>query len=223
MIINIAHLYGNLLNTYGDVGNVMAFSHEARKNNYEVNTDIISIGDEFDPQKYDFVFFGGGQDYEQSIVQKDLIKKRNSLVEYIENYGILLAICGGYQLLGQYYYDAHNEKIEGLKIFDHYTINQENKNRFTGNIKIKSSLDPNEIYTGFENHGGQTFLSENQKPFGEVVEGNGNNGNDLSEGFIYKNTIGTYLHGPLLAKNKNLCESLFDIVNKRRSKWKKIN
>ncbi len=78
MIINIAHLYGNLLNTYGDVGNVMAFSHEARKNNYEVNTDVISIGDEFDPQKYDFVFFGGGQDYEQSIVQKDLIKKRDS-------------------------------------------------------------------------------------------------------------------------------------------------
>lgn len=223
MIINIAHLYGNLLNTYGDVGNVMAFAHEARKNNYEVNTDIISIGDDFDPEKYDFVFFGGGQDYEQSIVQKDLMKKRDSLVEYIENYGILLAICGGYQLLGQYYYDAHNEKIEGLKIFHHYTINQENKNRFTGNIKITSSLDPNEIYTGFENHGGQTFLSENQEPFGKVIEGNGNNGNDLSEGFIYKNTIGTYLHGPLLAKNENLCESLFDIVNKRRNKWKKIN
>lgn len=223
MIINIAHLYGNLLNTYGDVGNVMAFAHEARKNNYEVNVDIISLGDDLDAKKYDFIFFGGGQDYEQSIVQKDLIKKRASLVDYIENNGILLAICGGYQLLGQYYYDAYNNKIEGLKIFDHYTVNQSSKNRFTGNIKIRSTINPDEIYTGFENHGGVTYLSDNQQPFGEVIEGNGNNGEDGSEGFIYKNTIATYLHGPLLAKNTNLCKSLINIINNRRDKWKKVN
>lgn len=218
MKINIAHLYGNLLNTYGDVGNVMAFAYEARKNNYDVNVDIVSIGDEFDWKKYDFVFFGGGQDYEQSIVQKDLMKKRQSLVDYIENNGILLAICGGYQLLGQYYYNAYNEKIDGLKIFDHYTVNQDGKNRFTGNIKIRSTLDPEEVYSGFENHGGVTFLSEKQQPFGKVLEGNGNNGKDGSEGFIYKNTIGTYLHGPLLAKNENLCKNLINIINNRRNK-----
>ena len=145
------------------------------------------------------------------------------MVEYIENNGILLAICGGYQLLGQYYYDAYNKKIEGLKIFDHYTINQDDKNRFTGNIKVQSAFDKKSIYKGFENHGGVTFLGENQKPFAYVLEGNGNNGKDKSEGFRYKNTIGTYLHGPLLARNNNLCESLIDILINRRGKWKKIN
>ena len=223
MIINIAHLYGNLLNTYGDVGNIMAFAHEARKEGFDTNIDIISLGDDFDYKKYDFVFFGGGQDYEQSIVQKDLLKKRDSIVAYIENEGILLAICGGYQLLGQYYYDAYNKKIDGLKIFDHYTINQENKNRFTGNIKVKSALNEDDIYTGFENHGGVTFLGPNQEPFAYVIEGNGNNGKDKSEGFRYKNTIGSYLHGPLLAKNKNLCEDLINILKNRRNKWKKVN
>ena len=223
MIVNIAHLYGNLLNTYGDVGNVMAFAHEARKIGFETNIEVVSLGDDFDYKRYDFVFFGGGQDYEQSIVQKDLLKKRDGMVEYIENNGILLAICGGYQLLGQYYYDAYNKKIEGLKTLDHYTINQDDKNRFTGNIKVQSAFDKKSIYKGFENHGGVTFLGENQKPFAYVLEGNGNNGKDKSEGFRYKNTIGTYLHGPLLARNNNLCESLIDILINRRGKWKKIN
>lgn len=218
MIINIAHLYGNLLNTYGDVGNIMAFAHEARKAGFDTNIDIISLGDDFDYKKYDFVFFGGGQDYEQSIVQKDLIKKRDSIVAYIENGGILLAICGGYQLLGQYYYDAYNKKIDGLKIFDHYTMNQENKHRFTGNIKVRSALNEDDLYTGFENHGGVTFLGSKQEPFAYVVEGNGNNGKDKSEGFRYKNTIGSYLHGPLLAKNKNLCKDLINILKDRRNK-----
>ncbi len=208
MRVNICHLYGNLLNTYGDVGNVMAFAHEARKRGHEVSTEIVSIGDDFDHTRYNFVFFGGGQDYEQSVVQKDLARIRDELVKFIENDGIFLAICGGYQLLGQYYYDAYNNKIDGLKIFDHYTVNQEN-NRFTGNIKIKDTIT-GEIYEGFENHGGMTYLADGQEPFASVIEGNGNNGSDQSEGFRYKNTIGTYLHGPILARNENLCEELIN-------------
>ena len=211
--INICHLYGNLLNTYGDVGNVMAISHEAHKNGYEVNTNIVTVGDDFDPNDYDFVFFGGGQDYEQSIVQKDLGEKASKLKEFIENGGVLLAICGGFQLLGKYYYDAYNNKIDGLSIFPHYTKNQENSKRFTGPIKIKDSLT-GDIYVGFENHGGVTFLSDDQSPFGIVVEGNGNNGSDKTEGFRYKNTIGTYLHGPLLARNEVLCENVFKLIEK---------
>lgn len=210
----ICHLYGNLLNTYGDIGNIMAFSHEARKRGYEVETEIISLGDEFVPEKYDFVFFGGGQDYEQKIVQEDLLGKRDELANYIEESGVFLAICGGYQLLGKYYYDAYNNKINGLNIFDHYTENQQDGSRFTGQIKIKDNLSK-KIYEGFENHGGVTYLSKDQKALGMVIEGNGNNGKDKTEGFRYKNTIGTYLHGPLLARNNNLCNDLLNKIEER--------
>ena len=210
----ICHLYGNLLNTYGDIGNIMAFSHEARKRGYEVETEIISLGDEFVPEKYDFVFFGGGQDYEQKIVQEDLLGKRDELDNYIEESGVFLAICGGYQLLGKYYYDAYNNKINGLNIFDHYTENQHDGARFTGQIKIKDNLSK-KIYEGFENHGGVTYLSKDQKALGMVIEGNGNNGKDKTEGFRYKNTIGTYLHGPLLARNNNLCNDLLNKIEER--------
>lgn len=211
--LKICHLYGNLLNTYGDVGNIMAFAHEAKKRGYEVETEIISLGDSFDEKKYDFVFFGGGQDYEQSIVQLDLKDKKNAIQRYIENSGLFLAICGGYQLLGKYYYDAYNKKIEGLNIFDHYTKNQEEGKRFTGNIRIRDSINGS-IYNGFENHGGITYLGENQQPFGIVEEGNGNNGIDKTEGFRYKNTIGTYLHGPILARNNELCNEFLNILER---------
>ena len=216
MKINIAHLYGNLLNTYGDIGNIMQITHMLKNIGYDVNVHIISLKDRFDPNNYDFVFFGGGQDYEQRIVQKDLMLKKEAIRDYIENDGVFLAICGGYQLLGKYYYDAYDNLIEGLNIFDHYTKNHEGKLRFTGNVKIRSSVDETEIYEGFENHGGITFLAENQKPFGIVIEGNGNNGEDKTEGFRYKNTIGTYLHGPLLPRNPNLSESLLEIIVNRR-------
>ena len=211
--LKICHLYGNLLNTYGDVGNIMAFTHEAKKRGYEVETEIISLGDSFDEKKYDFVFFGGGQDYEQSIVQLDLKDKKNAIQRYIENSGLFLAICGGYQLLGKYYYDAYNNKIEGLNIFDHYTKNQEEAKRFTGNIRIRDSINGS-IYNGFENHGGITYLGENQQPFGIVEEGNGNNGIDKTEGFRFKNTIGTYLHGPILARNNELCNEFLNILER---------
>ena len=213
--LNICHLYGNLLNTYGDIGNVMALSHEAKKRGYDIENQIISLGDSFNPEDYDFVFFGGGQDYEQSIVQEDLLKKRYLIEQYIENGGVFLAICGGYQLLGKYYYDAYDNKINGLNIFDHYTQNQDNYSRFTGQIKIKDTKT-GQIYEGFENHGGVTYLSADEEAFGIVIEGNGNNGKDKTEGFRYKNTIGTYLHGPLLARNNNLCNHLLDIIVGRK-------
>lgn len=212
--INICHLYGNLLNSYGDIGNVMAFAHECHKNGFMTKTEIISLNQKFDADKYDFVFFGGGQDYEQKIVQEDLYSKKDQLIKYIENDGLLLAICGGYQLLGQYYYDAYENKIEGLKIFDHYTINQKDQKRFTGDIEIKDLLT-GDTYKGFENHGGMTFLADNQEAFGRVISGNGNNGDDKTEGFRYKNTIGSYLHGPLLARNENLARNFLKLFKEK--------
>lgn len=189
----------------------MAFEYELKKMGIKSDRKIISVGDEFLSTDYDFVFFGGGQDYEQNIVKVDLLKKRAELEKFIENDGLFLAICGGYQLLGKYYYSADGEKIEGLNIFDHYTLNQDSKSRFTGQIKIYSDRFE-ETCLGFENHGGRTFLSGEQKPFGTVIEGNGNNGEDKTEGFIYKNTIGTYLHGPILARNENLCRKIIEII-----------
>ncbi|WP_058990357.1 type 1 glutamine amidotransferase [Anaerococcus rubeinfantis] len=215
MIINICHLYGNLLNTYGDVGNVMALKYFAEKKGHQVNLDVISLDDKFDPYKYDFVFFGGGQDYEQSIVEKDLENKKENIKKYIENDGLFLAICGGFQLMGQYYYDAYNKKIEGLKIFDYYTKNQEDGNRFVGNIEIKD-LTNGEIYQGFENHGGVTYLKDKNQAFASVISGNGNNGEDSTEGFRYKNAFASYLHGPLLARNENLANTFIEIIENRK-------
>lgn len=216
MIINICHLYGNLLNTYGDVGNVMALKYFAQKKGHEVNIEVVSLKDDFDYKKYDFVFFGGGQDYEQSIVEKDLENKKENIKKYIENDGLFLAICGGYQLMGQYYYDAYDNKIEGLKIFDYYTKNQEKSNRFVGNIEIKDNKN-GQIYRGFENHGGVTFLKNRENAFASVIDGNGNNGEDKTEGFRYKNTFASYLHGPLLARNENLVNTFLEIIENNKS------
>lgn len=216
MIINICHLYGNLLNTYGDVGNVMALKYFAEKKGHKVNIEVVSLKDDFDYKKYDFVFFGGGQDYEQSIVEKDLENKKENIKKYIENDGLFLAICGGYQLMGQYYYDAYDNKIEGLKIFDYYTKNQVNSNRFVGNIEIKDN-ENGQIYHGFENHGGVTFLKNRENAFASVIDGNGNNGEDKTEGFRYKNTFASYLHGPLLARNENLVNTFLEIIENNKS------
>lgn len=189
----------------------MAFEYELKKREIISERKIVSIGDDFKAKDYDFVFFGGGQDYEQNIVKDDLIRKKDEIVKYIENDGLFIAVCGGYQLLGKYYYSADGQKLDGLNIFDHYTINQDSKQRFTGQIKIDVESF-NEVCLGFENHGGRTFLATNQTPFGIVIEGNGNNGEDKTEGFIYKNTIGTYLHGPLLARNENLCKKIIEKI-----------
>lgn len=132
-------------------------------------------------------FFGGGQDYEQTIVAKDLPSKKAALADYIAKNKVVLAICGGFQLLGQYYVQANGVKIDGLGIMGHYTLNQ-HQNRFIGDIKIHND-EFNETYYGFENHQGRTFLSDDEKPLGRVVYGNGNNKEDQTEGVHYKKRL----------------------------------
>lgn len=212
MKLNFCHLYGNLLNSNGDIGNVMALEYHAKKRAYDVNIDLVSLNDEFDPKKYDFVFLGGGQDYEQAIVGKDLKNKKEGLKEYIENGGLMLAVGGGYQILGKDYYNNNNQKIRGLDIFSYYSKKLEDNKRFIGNIKIQGYRS-GETYYGFENHSGLTFLEDDMEPFAKVISGNGNNGEDKTEGFRYKNTFGTYLHGPLLPRNENLCELFLNIID----------
>lgn len=158
--LNIAHLYGNLMNTYGDNGNILMLKYVAEKLGAHVTVDIVSLHDDFDENHYDIAFFGGGQDFEQSIIADDLPAKKESIDNYIQNDGVVLAICGGFQLLGQYYVEASGKRIEGLGVMGHYTLNQTN-NRFIGDIKIHNE-DFDETYYGFENHQGRTFLSDDQ-------------------------------------------------------------
>lgn len=205
MELNICHLYPDLLNVYGDLGNILILKYRAEKRGINVNIINVSLNDSFDPTAYDIVFFGGGQDYEQSIVSPDLINnKKASLREYIESNKVFLAICGGYQLLGNYYTTPQGEKLEGLGILDIYT--EGGDKRFIGNTIIQNQ-DSNEIYSGFENHSGRTYIG-NLKPLGKVLLGYGNNGEDGYEGCIYNNCFCSYFHGSLLSKNPELADRL---------------
>lgn len=197
--LNMAHLYGNLLNTYGDNGNLLMLKYLAEKMNIDLTSEVVSIHEPFEADKFDLTFFGGGQDFEQLIVSQDIQDKKADLTRYIESGKVMLAICGGYQLLGHYYMGAHGEKIEGIGALDHYTLSQDN-NRYIGDIVIHNP-EFNETYYGFENHNGRTFLGKGERPLGTVQEGHGNNNEDQSEGAIYKNVFCSYFHGPLLASN----------------------
>ena len=142
--LNIAHLYGNLMNTYGDNGNILMLKYVAEKLGAHVTVDIVSLHDNFDEHHYDIAFFGGGQDFEQSIIAGDLPAKKESIDNFIQNDGVVLAICGGFQLLGQYYIEASGRRIEGLGVMGHYTLNQTN-NRFIGDKECTLVLIKNPV------------------------------------------------------------------------------
>lgn len=205
MELNICHLYPDLLNVYGDVGNILILKDRAESRGIKVNVINISLKDNFKSDDMDIVFFGGGQDYEQSIVSDDLkTNKREELLKYVEDGKVLLAICGGYQLLGKYYRAPSGEKLEGLDILDIYT--EGGDTRFIGNTVIYNE-ETKETYVGFENHSGRTYIN-NLKPLGKCIYGYGNNGEDGYEGCIYKNTFCTYFHGSLLSKNPELADRM---------------
>lgn len=202
--LNVCHLYGDLMNTYGDLGNILVLKYLAAKMTINLTSEVISLDQQFDPSKYDIVVFGGGQDFEQSIVSKDIQAKKAGLTDFIEDNGSVVAICGGYQLLGHYYIGANGEKLMGIGALDHYTYKQKD-HRFIGNVEIKNE-ETGEIYHGFENHQGITFLGDGERPLGKVLEGHGNNGQDKTEGAIYKNVYCTYFHGPILARNNQIAK-----------------
>ncbi|WP_434284331.1 type 1 glutamine amidotransferase [Clostridium botulinum] len=213
MELNICHLYPDLLNVYGDIGNILVLKYRAEQRGIKINVSNVSIKDSFPINKYDIALFGGGQDYEQSIVSKDMVEtKKDDLTEYIEKGKVLLAICGGYQLLGKYYTTPEGEKLDGLDILDIYT--EGGDIRFIGNTVIKNE-EFNETYVGFENHSGRTYIG-NLKPLGKVIAGYGNNGEDQEEGCIYKNTFCTYFHGSLLSKNPELADRLLSTALKNK-------
>lgn len=204
--LKICHMYPELLNLYGDHGNVIAFSKRCQWRGIEVTIYPAGIGDPVDFTDVDFVFLGGGSDREQKLMAPDLMKKKEAFRDAVEDGLVVLAICGGYQLMGKYYRTHEGKVIPGLDILDFYTVG--GQKRLIGNVAVEIELDgEKKRITGFENHSGHTFLGDIE-PLGTVLSGYGNNMGDKMEGVRYKNVVGSYLHGPLLPKNPFITDYL---------------
>ena len=214
MKLRICHLYGNLMNTYGDNGNLLMLQHRAKKLGYEVETTLISLEEDFNAEDFDIVMFGGGQDFEQTVVAKDLQNKKEALIQYIEDNGVVVAICGGFQLLGRYYVNASGERLNGISAIDVCT-NGQFPSRLIGYIEIFNE-EFGETYLGYENHIGRTYLGKNMKPLGKVVKGFGNNEEDHVEGCHYKNVFCSYFHGPILVRNQHLADRIIETAAERQ-------
>ena len=219
--ITIGWLFPDLMNTYGDRGNIIVLSKRAEWRGIKVKVLPINIeSSQWSIVNCQLLFMGGAQDTQQEIVNRDLLgAKGRTLVSMIEKGIPGLFICGAYQFLGKYYITADNKKLPGLGLFDLYTENPgENFPRLIGNIIIKpNSLNTkyeilNTDFVGFENHGGRTYLSDKNQAFAKVIKGHGNNGEDQTEGIHYKNAIGSYLHGPILPKNPELTDLLLALA-----------
>ena len=202
------------MNTYGDNGNLLMLQHRAKKLGYEVETTLISLEEDFNPEDFDIVMFGGGQDYEQTVVAKDLQNKKDALIQYIEDNGVVVAICGGFQLLGRYYVNASGERLNGISAIDVCT-NGQFPNRLIGDVEIVNE-EFGETYLGYENHIGRTYLGKNMKPLGKVVKGYGNNEEDHVEGCHYKNVFCSYFHGPILVRNQHLANRIIETAAERQ-------
>lgn len=213
MKLKILHLFPDLLDQYFDSGNIACMKNRLKWRGIDCEIESVRRGESLpDLSDVDFILIGGGADNEQLCVCRHLLNFKNELKAYIEDNGSMLAICGGYQLLGKYY-KLKGETIEGLGILDICT--ESGEGRLIGDIILKPDFLKDCTVVGFENHGGRTFIG-NHKPFGKVLYGNGNSDNCGYDGVIYKNLIGTYLHGPLLPKNPILTDFILTNALKRR-------
>lgn len=208
-IIKIAYLYEDLMNTYGDSGDVKILRYFLKKAGYTTQIDNVSLGDPFNAFDYDFIFFGGGQDFEQTVVAKDLPRHKETLTEYINAGHPMLGVCGGYQLVGTYYKTNSGITIKGLGILPFHTVFKADK-RMIGDTRYTTQWGE---VRAFENHSGQTYFDDQEKlqPLGDMIEGYGNNPQDKKEGLRYRNFIGTYSHGPLL-RNINVAKAIMQMI-----------
>jgi CobQ-like glutamine amidotransferase family enzyme len=212
--LRFAHLYPDVMNIYGDRGNVIALRYRCQARGIELLVSEVSIGDPFDPAEFDLIMIGGGQDREQRRIAEDLLAKGPALKQAIDDGLPALAICGGFQLFGHRYVDHEGGIIPGIGVFDVETRHPGPRaDRCIGDVVL--ATDAGEV-VGFENHGGRTYLGPAAKPFGLVVRGFGNNAEDGGEGARYKNAVGTYLHGSLLPKNPALADELILAALRRR-------
>ncbi len=197
------------MNTYGDSGDVKILRYWLNQAGYQVQVDNISLEAPFNASDYDFIFFGGGQDYEQTVVARDLKRHKATLRDYIEAGRPMLAICGGYQLLGAYYETSAGDTIPGLGILPLHTVFKADS-RMIGDTEFETSFG---TVRAFENHSGRTYFDDPQKlqPLGKMIQGYGNNPEDGVEGMRYKNTFGSYAHGPIL-RNTNIAKVITQLI-----------
>jgi CobQ-like glutamine amidotransferase family enzyme len=206
--LRLIHLYPDLMSVYGDRGNVLALVRRAEWRGIAIEVRALGLGDELDPAEADLIFFGGGQDREQAVVSPDfLVQKGAAVKEAVAAGAALLAVCGGYQLLGRSYTTVDGQELPGAGLFDVRSV--PGPRRHIGNVLIETELDGQvRTLVGFENHSGQTFLGPGVRPLGRTLVGAGNNGADGTEGAVFRGAIGCYLHGSLLPKNPWLADRL---------------
>ncbi len=199
--IRVGHLYSDYLNIYADRGNIAVFARRADWRGHELDVTPLGLGGAVVPGAHDLYYIGGGQDREQLLVAADLLTKAEALREAVEGGAALLAVCGGYQLLGRGYRGFHGEDMPGIGLLPLETVAGER--RMIGDVLLECELEPGSRRTlaGFENHAGRTRLDPGAEPLGRVVSGFGNDGESGYEGCRAGRVIGTYLHGPLLPRN----------------------
>lgn len=228
MELRICHLYADLMNIYGDDGNIITLIKRCNWRDIKTEVGQVTIGDKINPGHFDFYFFGGGQDQQQVAVAADLKKTNGKLLTAAaKNGAAIFTVCGGYQLLGHYYQPQVGDKLPGVGLLDTYTV--AGNKRMIGNVVVGldqelrkaiqrtyKNRDPILNFIGFENHSGQTFLGKNVKPLGKVIKGFGNNGEDGTEGAWQGKVFGCYLHGSCLPKNPHFADFLIKLALERR-------
>jgi len=214
LALTLGHLYPDQLNLYGDRGNIIVLRRRCQQRGIELRVVSLGLGDALAPDEYDMLFIGGGQDREQAPVAQDLHDTKGiGLWAAIEDDMPVLAVCGGYQLLAHYYRPASGPDMRGLGVFDAWTIHKGPRvARCIGDMAISWN---GSTLVGFENHGGRTYLGTAQ-PLGKVLKGYGNNAEDATEGAIYRNAYGTYMHGSLLPKNPHFADYLIGLALRRK-------
>lgn len=214
--IRIGWLYPEYMNLYGDRGNVIVLEQRSRWHGLDPVVTKVGLGEQADFRQFDLLMMGGGQDREQGLIAEDFLKvKGNSLGEAIHDGLAVLAVCGGYQMLGKYFKTHKGEKLTFTGILDLWTEGSDD--RLIGNAIVESNLfGEKQTLVGFENHSGKTYLGSGLKPLGQVVRGFGNNGKDKTEGVVFKHCVGTYLHGSILPKNPHLADWLIQKAVERR-------
>ena len=216
MELNICHLYPDILNLYGDRGNIITMKRRLEGRGIKVNIDECSIGQPLNADKYDIFFIGGGQDFEQEVLLRDLSSgKAQDIRTAVEEEKTFLAICGGYQMLGEYYKTWDGVQLDFIGAIGVHTIGA--KERMIGNYMFRTTPESGDtVVVGFENHSGKTYLGSGVRPLGRVLEGSGNNGEDGTEGARYKNVFASYSHGCLLPKNPKLADLILKLALERK-------
>jgi lipid II isoglutaminyl synthase (glutamine-hydrolysing) len=217
MELRLLALYPDQMNIYADRGNMIFLRRRCEWRGIEFAYAAAGPGERFDPGAHDLIYIGGGQDRDQVLVAADMVEtKRDAIAASAEDGTVVLAVCGGYQLLG-HGYQLGDDRIDGLGLADLETVREPGP-RLIGNVTIEVDLGTGpRLVAGFENHGGRTYLGDSAEPLGRVLSGHGNNGRDGREGVRRLNVLGTYLHGPLLPKNSWLADRLIQLALARRA------